>query len=143
MSQIQDYRNELVKDKSKVDSEVTKRPTSVDIIKPEVNSKISSLAEAEGKSTRKYVNDLLEMHIDAIEFFSRYLPQIKKIGFDDNLGEIYLRDSKISKSPTISKPDGIIKCDTCKEDIQTSCVHVMYAMGQPEIGRLQMSRKKK
>lgn len=143
MSQIQDYREDMVKDKSITSSDSPKRPTSVDIIKPEVNTRIALLASSENQSTRKYVNEILEMHIDKIDFFIRYLPQIKKIGFDENMGEIYLRDSKISKSPTISKPDGVVRCDTCEKEIQTSCVHVMYAMGQPEIGRLQISRKKK
>ena len=143
MSQIQEY-TALAKEKTKTGTESTKRPTSVDIIKPEINKKISALADVKGTSTRRFVNDLLEMYIEKEEFISRYIPQLKKIGFDEDLGEIYLRDSQISKSPTVSKTsDGFIKCDTCKKDVQDSCVHVMYAMTQPEIGRLHLARKKK
>lgn len=142
MSQLQSY-TDMVKNKTKDSLKTVKRPTSVDIINPEVNSKITNLAELQGKSTRRYVNDMLEMIIEKEEFIGRYLPQIKKIGFDENVGEMYLRDSKISQSPTIAKIEGIIKCDTCKVEIQDSCVHVLYAMTQPEIGRLHLSKKKK
>ena len=141
MSQIEDYRD-MARGKEKP-HESNKRPTSVDIIKPEVNEKISEMAVIKGTSTRKYVNDLLEMHVEKEDFLTEYLPQIKKIGFDENLGEIYLRDSKISKSPTISLPNGYIECDTCDDKFRKSCVHVMYAMTQPEIGRLSFTRKKK
>ena len=114
----------------------TRKPT-VDILKQETYDNLSQKAENEGTSLRKFANDILEAYLEKEEFLAEYIPKIKKIAFED--GVLYLRDKEKNKTATISHAEGYVYCDTCDS---RDCIHVLYAMATPELGKLEPIKSK-
>jgi hypothetical protein len=114
-----------------------KRPSTIDIIKPETYKQLSREASVKGTSLRKLCNEVLEMYLEKEEFLEKYIPKLKKLAFEDNI--FFVRDSKINKTAEISYNDGLIHCSVCKKSL---CFHTLYAMSQPDIARLEPTQRK-
>jgi len=112
------------------------RAPTIDIIRPEIYKALTKEAEVKGTSLRKYSNDIFEMHLDKEKFLSTYMAKFKKIAFEDNI--LFIRDKKVNKTAEISYKDWLIHCNLCDK---TLCFHVMFAMGLPEIAKLQPNKK--
>jgi len=112
------------------------RAPTIDIIRPETYKALTKEAESKGTSLRKHSNEIIEMHIDKEKFLSTYMAKFKMIAFEDNI--MFIRDKKVNKTAEINYKDGLIHCNLCQK---TLCFHVMFAMGLPEISKLQPTRK--
>ena len=121
---------------SNVEKIIPRKPT-IDILKQDTYQKLSERAESQNTSLRKFVNDILEMYLEKEEFLTEYIQKIKKIAFEG--GILYLRDSEINKTTTITHLDGYIQCDVCNSK---ECIHVLYAMTLPELGRFEPIKSK-
>ena len=106
----------------KKNSKPTKINT-IDITDSRTYSKLADAAEKRRLSLRKYVNEVLKMKVDKDDFMLKYMPNLKKIAFEE--GIIYVKDSKISKTSQIHIKNNIVFCDLCNSK---SCNHVLFAM---------------
>lgn len=113
---------------------------TVDIIDQDVYEGLKREADILGMSFRKYANEQLEMRVEKEKFMRRYMPKLSKLAFDE--GILFIKDkedaTEIAKVG-LSK-EGLVHCTMCKSD---TCVHVMYALAMPEIGRLEHLKESK
>jgi len=113
---------------------------TVDIIDEDVYESIKKEADIQGMSFRKYANEQLEMIVEKERFMRKYMPKISKLAFDE--GILFIKDKEDNTEVArigLSK-EGLVHCTLCKSE---TCVHVMYALAMPEIGRLEHLKDKK
>ena len=135
--EIQCNQSEGYFDMQETEEETWKgRAPTIDIIRPEIYKALTKEAEAKETSLRKHANEIFETHLDKSKFLSTYMPKFKLLAFEENI--LFIRDKKVNKTAEINYKDGLIHCNLCQK---TLCYHVMYAMGLPEIARLQPNRK--
>jgi len=118
---------------------VKDRPPMIDIISSETYSSLKKEAEQKSTSLRKHTNNILDSHFDNQELLKKLLPDLEVIAFKDGL--LIIMDSRRN---TIAKigfgNNGFLHCDLCKK---SDCVHVMLALPQPEISKLESFPKKR
>ena len=107
---------------------------TVDIIDQNVYESLANEAERTDQSLRKYVNEQLAMRVEKEKFMRRYMPKLKKLAFDE--GILFIKDSEEQDIAKIglSRKEGLVHCTLCDSD---TCIHVMYALAMPELGRLE------
>ena len=111
----------------------SKPANTIDILDQNVYEALKLEAEKIPESLRKYVNDQLEMGVEKQRFMRRYMPKLKKIAFDRGL--LFIDDREDDKTAQVGlSKDGLVHCRLCDSD---TCVHVMYALAMPELGRLE------
>lgn len=133
MSMITEYSNEM----SPKDPSV-KRPPTIEITNPNVYTKLSELAEKEGRSLRKYANDILEMVVTNREYLSVILPKLKRIAFDE--GHLYILDTKEEAfTAIVGLKNNLPYCSHCEVH---DCVHTLYAYAMPELSKLDIIKTK-
>ena len=112
---------------------------SIDIIKSETYEWLGKKADEQGKSLRRFLNDLLDMVVEREEFLAQVFPDLKKIGFTD--GHLYIKDDKRSEVATIGLDEkGFVFCQLCKK---IDCPHTLYSMAMIEVTRLAPLKKSK
>jgi hypothetical protein len=112
---------------------------SIDIIASETYNWLGKKSDEQGKSLRRYLNDLLDMVVEREDFLAQVFPKLKKIGFTD--GYLYIKDDKITGVATIGLDENnFVHCQLCKK---MDCVHVLYSMAMIEVTRLAPLRKGK
>jgi hypothetical protein len=113
---------------------------TVDIIDQDVYESLKREADIQGLSFRKYANEQLEMRVEKERFMRRYMPKLSKLAFDE--GILFIKDKE--ENDDIAKvglsKEGLVHCTMCDLD---TCVHVMYALAMPELGRLEHLKEKK
>ena len=112
---------------------------SIDIIKSESYEWLGRKADEQGKSLRRYLNDLVDMVVERDDFLKDVFPELKKIGFTD--GHLYIKDDKIPGVATIGLDEkNFVHCQLCKK---TDCIHALYSMAMIEVTRLAPLKKAK
>jgi hypothetical protein len=113
---------------------VKTKVNTVDIIDQDVYESLKREADIENISFRKYANEQLAMRVEKEKFMRKYMPKLSKLAFDE--GILFIKDkedgTEIAKVG-LSK-EGLVHCTLCKSD---TCIHVMYALSMPELGRLE------
>lgn len=99
-------------------------------IKDEVYDKAKAKATEKGLTLVDYVNDIISQSIEKEAFLKSYAPYLEKISAGDT---IILRDTKIKKIVEVYLKDSKLHCSN---DENHDCIHVYYAMGLPEVGKL-------
>lgn len=99
-------------------------------IKDEIYEKAKSKAAEKGLTLVDYVNDVVSQSVEKEAFLKNYAPHIEKISSGDT---IILRDNKIKKIVEIYLKDSKLHCTN---DENKDCIHVHFAFGLPEVGRL-------
>ena len=114
---------------------VTKsKVNTVDIIDQDVYEGLKREADKQNISFRKYANEQLEMRIEKERFMRRYMPKLSKLAFDEGIIFIKDKEEKGDIAKVGLSKEGLVHCTLCKSD---TCVHVMYALAMPELGRLE------
>jgi len=123
---------DVAKKQSKPDQKSGRGPT-IEIYNSDVYDKLSSIAENKGTSLRRFTNDILEMYLERDEALKKYLPQLTKINFMN--GILYINDSDARQMAEVGiNKKSKIYCNLCSS---TECVHVVFAMAQIELPRLE------
>jgi hypothetical protein len=85
-----------------------------------------------------FVNDLLADIVETEKFQEIIAPRMTKVGLDqDNLNCMYIKDEKENKIVEVFLNDNKLYCE---QDRSKNCDHVMFALLQPEVSRLQIKK---
>ena len=128
----------LLKSKSKTQGSGPKgiqksKINTVDITDPSVYESLKDEADMQNTSFRKYANDLLEMIAQKNTFMRRYMPKLSLLAFDDGIMFIKDREDGAEIAKVGLSKEGLVHCTMCDLD---TCVHVMYALAMPQLGRM-------
>ena len=99
-------------------------------IKDEIYDKAKAKAAEKGLTLVDYVNDTILQSIEKEAFLKTYAPYLEKISAGDT---IILRDNKIKKIIEVYLKDSKLHCS---HDESHDCIHVHYALGLSEVGKL-------
>ncbi|HJW20514.1 MAG TPA: hypothetical protein VJ571_08175 [Candidatus Nitrosotalea sp.] len=99
-------------------------------IKDDVYEKAKNKAAEKGLTLVDYVNEIILQNVEKDEFLKNYAPYIEKISTGDT---IILRDNKIKTIVEVYLKEGKMHCSN---DEGRDCIHVHFALGLPEVGRL-------
>ena len=99
-------------------------------IKDDVYEKAKGKALEKGLTLVDYVNETILQNVEKDAFLKTYAPPIKKISTGDT---IILRDIKIKKIVEVYLKEGKLYCSN---DEGHDCIHIHFALGLPEVGRL-------
>ncbi|MGI0006803.1 MAG: hypothetical protein ACREAR_02260 [Nitrosotalea sp.] len=124
---ITGYASRHVKDMS-LNVGHKRKPTVA--IKDDVYEKAKSKAAEKGLTLVDYVNDVILQNVEKDVFLKNYAPHIEKISTGDT---IILRDNKIKTIVEVYLKEGKMHCSN---DEDRDCIHVHFALGLPEVGRL-------
>jgi len=124
-------QSDVVK-RSKSEEKSGRGPT-IEIYNSKVYDELSDRADIKGTSLRRYTNDLLEMLLERDDALKKYLPQLTKINFMN--GILYINDSDAKQMAEVGiDKKSKIHCKLCNS---SECVHVVFAMTQIELPRLE------
>lgn len=88
-----------------------------------------------------FLNDLLADIVETERFQEIIAPRMIKLGLDqDNLNCMYIKDEKDNKIAEVFLNDNKLYCQL---DESHNCNHVMFALLQPEVSRLQIKKQGK
>lgn len=99
-------------------------------IKDDVYEKAKTKAAEKGLTLVEYVNETILQSVEKDAFLKSYAPYIEKISTGDT---IILRDNKIKKIVEVYLKEGRMYCTN---DEGHDCIHIHFALGLPEVGRL-------
>lgn len=99
-------------------------------IKDDVYEKAKNKAAEKGLTLVDYVNETILQSVEKDTFMKTYAPHIEKISTGDT---IILRDNKIKKIVEVYLKEGKMHCTN---DENHDCIHIHFALGLPEVGRL-------
>ncbi len=99
-------------------------------IRDDVYEKAKSKAAEKGLTLVDYVNETILQNVEKDTFLKNYAPHIEKISTGDT---IILRDNKIKKIVEVYLKENKMHCSN---DEGHDCIHVHFALGLSEIGRL-------
>jgi len=134
MSQIEDYTMVPPKEKNSVKD----RPSMIDIISSETYDSLKKEAEQKSTSLRRHTNNILDYHFEKQELLKKMLPDLEVIMFREGL--IYVMDSRRNSVAKIGLGEKFFHCDLCKK---SDCVHVLLAMTQDELPKVERLPNKK
>jgi hypothetical protein len=120
------------KKETKSGAKSTRGPT-IEFYNSDVYEKLSLIAETRGTNVKKLSNDVLELFAEREEVLKKYLPQLTKINFLNGIMYINDSDAKQMAEVGINKKSKIY----CKLCDSTECVHVVFALAQIELPRLE------
>ena len=127
MSQVEEYMT------GRAEKETKERPSMIDIISPETYEKLKKEAGQKSTSLRRHTNDILDFHFETQEMLKKMFPDLEVIMFKEGL--LYIMDSKRNTIAKIGLNNGgLFHCDLCKK---SDCVHVLVAMAQYELPKLE------
>ena len=112
---------------------------TVDIIDPDVYESLKHEADLAETSFRQYANDQLAMRVEKERFMRAYMPKLKKLVFSEGILFIEDKDEQEVAKVGLSREEGLVHCTFCDSE---SCVHIMFAMALPELGRLEHFKAK-
>ena len=125
-------QTDVVKKNSKPEQK-SSRGSTIEVYNSDVYDKLSEIAEMKGTSIRRLVNDLFEMYLERDDSLKKYIPQLTKINFMN--GILYIQDSEKNQMAEVGiNNKSKIFCKLCKS---TECVHVVFAIAQMELSRLE------
>ena len=112
---------------------------TVDITDPEVYENLKREADRADVSFRKYTNDQLALRVEKERFMRSYMPKLSKLAFSE--GILFIEDKDVQEIAKVglSRKEGLVHCNFCDSE---SCVHIMFAMALPELGRLEHFKAK-
>lgn len=99
-------------------------------IKDDVYEKAKTKAAEKGLTLVDYVNETISLSVEKDAFLKTYAPHLEKISTGDT---IILRDNKIKKIVEVYLKDAKMHCTN---DESHDCIHIHFALGLPEVGRL-------
>ena len=118
--------------KSKSDQKSGRGPT-VEFYRDGLYEKVAQDAKTKGTSLRNHVNEVFELVLERDEALKKYIPQLTKINFLN--GVFYINDSKANQMAEVGlDKKSKIYCKLCKNN---ECVHVVFAMCQIEMPRIE------
>ena len=107
---------------------ITVSDTVYDRFNASYQQKKSDLAHKGIRSLSGYVSHMLEERMQEDKVLARHAPLIKKISVDQD--RIVLLDEMKNRIVEVTFQEGALFCQLCEEK---DCLHVGYALAQPEI----------
>ncbi len=123
----------IQKRKTKISKHRLPRSKTVDITSNMVYEKLTRMANAKNLSFRKYVNNILASTISNEQFMQKFFPHLEKLMIKDN-DAIIIKDNKKNQIIQVYIDSNNLKCSVCPNKM--FCVHIGYAMGTSDIGKL-------
>lgn len=119
-------------------------PRKAVFLRPELVPKLEHYWKASKRTApdfTNFLNDLLADIVATERFQELIAPRMTKIGLDqDNLNCIYVKDEKDGRIAEVFLNDKKLYCE---QDKSKNCDHVMFALMQPEVSRLQIKKPSK
>lgn len=107
---------------------ITVSDTVYDRFSASYQQKKNDLAHKGIRSLSGYVSHMLEERMQEDKVLARHAPLIKKISVDQD--RIVLLDEMKKRIVEVTFQEGALFCQLCEEK---DCLHVGYALAQPEI----------
>ena len=143
---MQDACTILRKKQPDVDSNNIKKPgikpklATVDITDLDVYEDLKQEAVLANTSFRDFANQQFAYMVAKNRFMRRYMPKLKKLAFSEGILFIEDKDEDVQVAKVgLSHEEGLVHCTLCESD---TCIHVMFALALPELGRLKQLKPK-
>lgn len=121
-----------------VDMQQKKRSPTI-AIKEHIHKLVKVKADAKGVSIVDFVNDLILLNIEKDDFLRKYYGEyLSMVGYHQN--SIFVKDTKKGRTAEIFLKDSKLYCTLDDTD---DCIHIHYALAQPEIAKLNMKKPSK
>src|SRR5262245_58803648 len=101
-------------------------------IREDVHRMAKAKATAKGVSIVDFVNDLIQMNIEKDDFLRLYYGEyLSMVGYHQS--SLFIKDTKRGRTAEIFIKDNRLFCTLDEND---DCVHIHFALAQPEIAKL-------
>ena len=103
----------------------------------DIAARAKVVAKREGKDFKEWVNELILLTMEKNELLSRMMPTLSLV--DKSPTSLVIYDSKQNRTAEIVLKDGQLQCYLCEKN---DCPHIEFAKMLPELGHLNLARKK-